>query len=78
MGIYFVSPQAAQDLQDINDYLFAKNPDTANKFLGTIHHSYQIQKKWRLYCFFQKIFRELFKVPLVFRQSYDCQFSVYI
>ncbi|MGF1675920.1 MAG: type II toxin-antitoxin system RelE/ParE family toxin [Rivularia sp. (in: cyanobacteria)] len=42
MGIYFVSPQAAQDLQDIHDYLFAKNPDTANKFLDTIAHKFEM------------------------------------
>ena len=42
MGIYFVSPQAAQDLQDIHDYLFAKNPDTANNFLDTIGKKFEI------------------------------------
>ncbi|AFY32245.1 type II toxin-antitoxin system RelE/ParE family toxin [Calothrix sp. PCC 7507] len=42
MGIYFVSPQAAQDLQEIHDYLFAKNPDTANKFLDMIAQKFDI------------------------------------
>ena len=42
MGIYFVSPQAAQDLQDIHDYLFTKNPDTANNFLDTIGKKFEI------------------------------------
>ncbi len=42
MGIYFVSPQAAQDLQDIHDYLFTKNPDTANKFLDTIAQKFEM------------------------------------
>jgi toxin ParE1/3/4 len=42
MGIYFISPQAAQDLQGINDYLFAKNPDQANKFLDAIAQKFEI------------------------------------
>ncbi|MBW4669436.1 MAG: type II toxin-antitoxin system RelE/ParE family toxin [Cyanomargarita calcarea GSE-NOS-MK-12-04C] len=42
MGIYFVSPQAAQDLQEIHDYLFAKNPDTANKFLDAMAQKFEI------------------------------------
>lgn len=42
MGIYFVSPQAAQDLQEINDYLFTKNPDTASNFLDTIGKKFEI------------------------------------
>ncbi len=42
MGIYFVSPQAAQDLQEIHDYLFTKNPDTANNFLDTIGKKFEI------------------------------------
>ena len=42
MGIYFVSPQAAQDLQDIHDYLFANNPDTADKFLDTIAQKFEM------------------------------------
>jgi toxin ParE1/3/4 len=42
MGIYFVSPQAAQDLQKIHDYLFAKNPDTANKFLDAMAQKFEI------------------------------------
>ncbi|WP_334884484.1 type II toxin-antitoxin system RelE/ParE family toxin [Nostoc sp.] len=32
MSLYFLSPQAAQDLQEINDYLFAGNPDIADRF----------------------------------------------
>ncbi|MBD2609178.1 type II toxin-antitoxin system RelE/ParE family toxin [Scytonema hofmannii FACHB-248] len=42
MGIYFVSPQAAQDLQEIHDYLFVKNPDTANKFLDAMAQKFEI------------------------------------
>ncbi len=42
MGIYFLSPQAAQDLQEIHDYLFAKNPDTANKFLDAMAQKFEI------------------------------------
>ena len=42
MGIYFVSPQAAQDLQDIHDYLFANNPDTADKFLDSITQKFEM------------------------------------
>jgi toxin ParE1/3/4 len=42
MGIYFVSPQAAQDLQSIHDYLFVKNPDTANKFLDAMAQKFEI------------------------------------
>jgi toxin ParE1/3/4 len=42
MGIYFVSLQAAQDLQEINDYLFAKNPDTANNFLDIMAKKFEI------------------------------------
>ena len=42
MGIYFVSPQAAQDLQDIHDYLFANNPDTADKFLDSITQKFDM------------------------------------
>jgi toxin ParE1/3/4 len=42
MSIYFVSPEAAQDLQEINDYLFAKNPDIANKFLDTMIQKFEI------------------------------------
>lgn len=42
MGIYFVSPQAAQDLQEIHDYLFTKNPDTANKFLDAMAQKFEI------------------------------------
>jgi toxin ParE1/3/4 len=42
MGIYFVSPQAAQDLQEIHDYLFVKNPDIANKFLDAMAQKFEI------------------------------------
>jgi toxin ParE1/3/4 len=42
MRIYFVSPQAAQDLQEIHDYLFAKNPDTASKFLDDMAQKFEI------------------------------------
>jgi toxin ParE1/3/4 len=42
MGIYFVSPQAAQDLQEIHDYLFTKNPDTANNFLDAMAQKFEI------------------------------------
>jgi toxin ParE1/3/4 len=42
MGIYFVSPQAAQDLQKIHDYLFAKNPDTASKFLDAMAQKFEV------------------------------------
>ncbi|MDJ0799609.1 MAG: type II toxin-antitoxin system RelE/ParE family toxin [Calothrix sp. MO_167.B12] len=41
MGIYFVSTQTTQDLQEIHDYLFAKNPDTANKFLDVIAQKFE-------------------------------------
>ena len=36
MSLYFLSPQAAQDLQEINDYLFAGNPDVADRLLTLI------------------------------------------
>jgi|GEM_PF-5545766 toxin ParE1/3/4 len=31
MSLYFLSPQATQDLQEINDYLFAGNPDVPDR-----------------------------------------------
>ncbi|MEH1890332.1 MAG: type II toxin-antitoxin system RelE/ParE family toxin [Nostoc sp.] len=36
MSFYFLSLQAAQDLQEINDYLFAGNPDVADRLLTLI------------------------------------------
>jgi toxin ParE1/3/4 len=36
MSLYFLSPQANQDLQEINDYLFAGNPDVADRLLTLI------------------------------------------
>lgn len=36
MSLYFLSPQAVKDLQEINDYLFAGNPDIADRFLTII------------------------------------------
>ncbi|MEH2458043.1 type II toxin-antitoxin system RelE/ParE family toxin [Nostoc sp.] len=36
MSLYFLSPQATQDLQEINDYLFAGNPDVADRLLTLI------------------------------------------
>lgn len=40
--IYFVSPKASQDLEQINDYLFEKNPDAADKFLNVITSKFDI------------------------------------
>jgi toxin ParE1/3/4 len=37
MSLYFLSPQATQDLQEINDYLFAENPDSADRLLTLIN-----------------------------------------
>jgi toxin ParE1/3/4 len=37
MSLYFLSPQATQDLQEINDYLFAGNPDSADTLLTLIN-----------------------------------------
>ncbi|MEH2171210.1 MAG: type II toxin-antitoxin system RelE/ParE family toxin [Nostoc sp.] len=36
ISLYFLSTQATQDLQEINDYLFAGNPDVADKLLTLI------------------------------------------
>ena len=36
MSLYFLLPQATQDLQEINDYLFAGNPDVADRLLTLI------------------------------------------
>ncbi|OYD91001.1 plasmid stabilization protein [Nostoc sp. 'Peltigera membranacea cyanobiont' 213] len=36
MSLYFLSFQATQDLQEINDYLFAGNPDVADRLLTLI------------------------------------------
>ncbi|MEH2012983.1 type II toxin-antitoxin system RelE/ParE family toxin [Nostoc sp.] len=36
MSLYFLSPQAVKDLQEINDYLFAGNPDIADRLLTLI------------------------------------------
>ena len=41
MTTYIVSPQAAQDLQAINDYLFAGNPDSADRFLSVITQKFE-------------------------------------
>ncbi|MEH2158575.1 type II toxin-antitoxin system RelE/ParE family toxin [Nostoc sp.] len=37
MSLYFLSPQATQDLQEINDYLFVGNPDSADRLLTLIN-----------------------------------------
>ncbi|MEH2061914.1 MAG: type II toxin-antitoxin system RelE/ParE family toxin [Nostoc sp.] len=42
MSLYFLSPQATQDLQEINDYLFAGNPDIADRFLTIITQKFDI------------------------------------
>lgn len=42
MSWYFVSPQATQDLQEINDYLFAGNPDVADRLLTLITQKFYI------------------------------------
>ena len=41
MGIYFLSGEALQDLQEINDYLFAGNPDSADAFLNAIAERFE-------------------------------------
>jgi toxin ParE1/3/4 len=46
MSLYFLSPQAAQDLADINDYLFASNPDSADAFLTTITEKFELLAKF--------------------------------
>lgn len=42
MSLYFLSPQATQDLQEINDYLFAGNADIADRFLTIITQKFEI------------------------------------
>ncbi|MCC5622466.1 type II toxin-antitoxin system RelE/ParE family toxin [Nostoc sp. CHAB 5715] len=34
MSLYFLSLQATEDLQEINDYLFAGNPDIADRAMS--------------------------------------------
>jgi len=46
MGLYLVSPQAAQDLQQINDYLFDKNPDIADRLLTVLTQKFDILAKF--------------------------------
>ncbi len=41
MGLYFLSPEAVQDLQEINDYLFSGNPDSADSFLNIISEKFE-------------------------------------
>lgn len=42
MSFYFVSPQASQDLAEINDYLFASNPEAADRFLNNIIQKFEL------------------------------------
>ncbi|MEH2131132.1 MAG: type II toxin-antitoxin system RelE/ParE family toxin [Nostoc sp.] len=42
MSLYFLSPQATQDLQEINDYLFAGNADIADRFLTIITQKFEV------------------------------------
>jgi toxin ParE1/3/4 len=41
MSEYFLSPQAARDLTEINDYLFANNQAAANTFLDEISQKFE-------------------------------------
>jgi len=41
MSDYFLSPQAVRDLTDINDFLFAGNPATAETFLDQISQKFE-------------------------------------
>lgn len=47
MSLYFLSFQAAQDLQEINDYLFAGNPDVADRLLTLITQKFDILAQFR-------------------------------
>lgn len=42
MSFYFVSPQATQDLAQINDYLFAGDPEVADRFLSNITQKFEL------------------------------------
>jgi toxin ParE1/3/4 len=42
MNAYFVSPRAAQDLAEINDYLFAGDPNAADLFLDAITQKFEL------------------------------------
>lgn len=46
MSVYFVSPQAAQDLLEINDYLFDSNPNSASLFLDAIAQKFELLAKF--------------------------------
>ncbi|MEH1925509.1 type II toxin-antitoxin system RelE/ParE family toxin [Nostoc sp.] len=46
MSLYFLSFQATQDLQEINDYLFAGNPDVADRLLTLITQKFDILAKF--------------------------------
>lgn len=42
MSFYFVSPQATQDLAQINDYLFAGDSQVADRFLSNITQKFEL------------------------------------
>jgi len=42
MSYYFVSPQAAKDLVEINGYLFVGNPESADSFLTAITQKFEL------------------------------------
>lgn len=42
MSFYFVSPQATQDLAQINDYLFAGASQVADRFLSNITQKFEL------------------------------------
>ncbi|HAX79630.1 MAG TPA: type II toxin-antitoxin system RelE/ParE family toxin [Cyanobacteria bacterium UBA11372] len=46
MNIYFVSPKAAGDIAQINDYLFSTNPDIADRFLNVITQKFELLAKF--------------------------------
>ncbi len=42
MGIYRTSPRASQDLAEINEYLFANNPNAAEQFLNSVTQKFEL------------------------------------
>lgn len=46
MSSYFLSPQAAKDLTEINNYLFADNQDAADAFIDTIAQKFELLAKF--------------------------------
>lgn len=42
MGNYRISPRAIQDLAEINEYLFANNPNAAEQFLSSVTQKFEL------------------------------------